>query len=124
MVLKNSNHPMQGEIWLFDPDPIRGNEIGKKIRPCLIISNDLWNKNRSGLVIVIPLTRVDKEILTHIKMTPPEGGLNVESFVMCEQIRSISRERLIKKMGQVTQHQTLESIESWIHDLIKIGISS
>lgn len=49
MALKNTEAQLkQGDIWLFDPDP----KIGKKIRPCLIVSHDEWNKIRSGLVIV------------------------------------------------------------------------
>ena len=91
------NNPLQGEIWLFDPDPTIGNEIGKKIRPCLIVSNNNWNKIRTGLVIIIPLTSVKKQISTHVQLDPPEGGLTVQSFALCEQIRSISKERLKKR---------------------------
>jgi mRNA interferase MazF len=68
-------HPLQGDIWLFDPDPIKGNEIGKKVRPAVIISNDQWNKIRSGLVILVPMTSVYKGISTHIQIDPPDGGL-------------------------------------------------
>jgi mRNA interferase MazF len=50
MVLKKNN-PLQGEIWLFDPDPVKGNEIGKKVRPALVVSNNLMNEGASGLVI-------------------------------------------------------------------------
>lgn len=113
----NDISPLQGEVWLFDPDPIKGNEVGKKIRPCLIISADQWNRIRSGLVIVIPLTSVNKTIATHVKIDPPEGGLTLPSFVMCEQIRSISRERLVKKLGTVRSKTLLQQIRRWILDL-------
>lgn len=121
MVLKNSDSPLQGEIWLFDPDPIKGNEIGKKVRPCLIISNNHWNKTRSGLVIVIPITSVDKGISTHIKIIPPEGGVTLPSFAMCEQVRSISRERLVKRMGKLRDQNILEKVRGWLLDLTRIG---
>ena len=111
--------PRQGEIWLFDPDPIKGNEIGKKIRPCLVISNNVWNKIPTGLVIVVPLTSVKKGISTHVAVIPPEGGLTKESYALCEQIRSISKERLIKKTGMISK-QTLKEIHSWITDLISL----
>lgn len=114
------NQPLQGEVWLFDPDPIKGNEIGKKVRPAVIISNDHWNKIRSGLVIIIPLTSVKKGISTHIQIDPPEGGVSVSSFAMCEQIRSISRERLIKKLGKISSKALLKKIRSWILDLTSI----
>lgn len=114
------NQPLQGEIWLFDPDPIKGNEIGKKVRPVVIISNDHWNKIRSGLVIIVPLTSVNKGISTHIQIDPPEGGVSISSFAMCEQIRSISRERLIKKLGKISSKALLKKIRSWILDLTNI----
>lgn len=108
MVLKMSN-PLQGEIWLFDPDPIKGNEIGKKVRPCLIISNNNWNKVRTGLVIIIPITSAKKDVLTHVRIAPPEGGLQVESFALCEHIRSISRDRLVKRLGYIKSGRREES---------------
>lgn len=109
--------PLQCEIWLFDPDPTKGNEIGKKVRPCLIISNNHWNRIRTGLAIVIPLTSVDRGISTHVRIDPPEGGLSLASFAMCEQMRSISRERLIKKIGQVNSKKIIAQIREWILDL-------
>lgn len=120
MDLKNTKGWIkQGEIWLFDPDPIKGNEIGQKIRPCLIISNSIWNKIPTGLIIIVPLTSVKKEISTHVQITPPEGGLKVESYALCEQIRTISRERLVKRTGSVSK-KTLKQVYSWITDLISL----
>ncbi len=113
------NNPLQGEIWLFDPDPTLGNEIGKKIRPCLIVSNNNWNKIRTGLVIIIPLTSIKKQISTHVQIDPPEGGLTVQSFALCEQIRSISKERLKKRVGKVKTHSILNEIRTWILDLTR-----
>ncbi len=117
MVLTKIN-PQQGEIWLFDPDPVKGTEIGKKIRPALIISCDELNSGRSGLVIAIPLTSKYKGIASHVKLEPPEGGVSVQSFVVCEQIRSITKERLIKRMGKIKNPSILREIHSWIMDLI------
>lgn len=115
----NKLHPKQGEIWLFDPEPTKGNEIGKKIRPCLILSNNVWNKIPTGLAIIVPLTSVKKQISTHIEIIPPEGGLTNVSYVLCEQVRSISRDRLIKKIGIVSK-KTLNEVFSWIIDIISL----
>ena len=112
--------PKQGEIWLFDPDPTKGREIGKKVRPALIISSDSFNKGSSGLVIIIPMTSKDKKIFSHIRFDPPEGGVKVTSFAACEHIRSITKERLIKKMGTVKNIMKLIEVQSWIKDLIWI----
>lgn len=119
MVLK-MNNPLQGEVWLFDPDPIIGNKIGKKIRPCLIISSNSWNKIRSGLVIIIPMTSIAKDILTHVRIDPPEGGLSTVSYALCEQIRSISKERLSKRLGLVKSGSIMNEVRTWILDLTRI----
>jgi len=76
MALMKSN-PLQGEIWLFDPDPVKGNEIGKKVRPALVVSNNLMNRGPSGLIIVVPITSKDKRIPSHIRINPPQGGFKL-----------------------------------------------
>lgn len=119
MASKKSN-PLQGEIWLFDPDPVKGNEIGKKVRPAFVVSNNLLNKGPSGLVIVVPITSKDKRIPSHIRIDPPQGGVKVPSFAICEQIRSISKSRLVKKLGKVQSTTVLKEISSWLSDLLWI----
>jgi mRNA interferase MazF len=114
------NKALQGEVWLFDPDPTKGTEIGKKIRPGVIISNDFMNQGPSDLVFIIPLTSVSKGIASHIPIKPPEGGLTVLSFALCEQMRCISTQRLIKKLGTISSKKILREMQQWIHDLIHI----
>jgi mRNA-degrading endonuclease toxin of MazEF toxin-antitoxin module len=63
--------PLQGEIWLFDPDPVKGNEIGKKIRLGVVISHSAMNTGPSGLLFIVPLTSIDKGIESHIRIDPP-----------------------------------------------------
>lgn len=111
-------YPEQGEIWLFDPDPVRGSELGKKVRPALIISCNDLNEGPSGLAIIIPITSENKQIASHVKLAPPEGGLTVTSYAVCEQIRSVSKERLVKKLGRIDDKSVLKEIHSWIMDLI------
>ena len=114
------NSPLQAEIWLFDPDPVKGREIGKKVRPALIVSCNLLNKGPSGLVIVVPITSKDKKIPSHIRIEPSQGGVKLPSFAMCEQIRSISKNRLIKKLGRVSSVTILKEVSSWLTDLLWI----
>lgn len=109
---------LRGEIWLYDPDPIMGKEIGKKIRPGIIISNDALNKGPAGLVLIIPLTSVYKGISSHVHIDPSECGLRQQSFALCEQIRAISKQRLIKIIGKVKSKKTMEEIREWVCDLI------
>jgi mRNA interferase MazF len=116
MALKTNNF-VQGDIWLFNPDPTTGNEVGKKNRPGLIISCNAFNRGKSGLVIVVPLTSKQKGVLTHVQIDPPEGGLLKTSYCMCEHVRSISVERLIKKIGIVRSFKILHEVREWISDL-------
>lgn len=116
----NRTNPKQGEIWLFDPDPTKGREIGKKVRPALIISSDSFNQGLSELVIIVPMTSKDRGIFSHIRFDPPEGGIKIPSFAICEQVRSISKNRLIKKVGSVKNIMKLIEVQSWINDLIMI----
>jgi mRNA interferase MazF len=93
----------QGEIWLVDLDPTVGAEMNKT-RPALII-----NDNRVGklpLKIIIPITGWKE----HYSIAPwmikiehgAENGLAKISSLDCFQIRSVSQERLIEKIGKVT----------------------
>lgn len=116
-----NNIPQQGEVWLFDPDPIKGNEIGTKIRPGIILSHDLMNKSSASLVFIIPLTSVHKGIVSHILIEPPEGGLSTKSYAVCEQLRSISKMRLVKKIGKIKSKKILHEIRNWILDLTFIN---
>lgn len=118
MVLKKSN-PLQGEIWLFDPDPVKGSEIGKHIRPCIILSCNSYNKGLSGLVLIVPLTSKDKNIPLRVRIDPSNGGLDKVSFCLCDQVRAISKDRLIKRIGLVGK-EILFQIQSWINDLLWI----
>jgi mRNA interferase MazF len=76
--------PSRGEIWLADLGAGRGHEQTGP-RPSLVVSDDTFNTNPAGLVMVVPLTSKiskSKNIPTHIPVTPPEGGLKTPSVVL------------------------------------------
>ncbi len=81
--------PDRGDIWLVDLNPTLGREQ-RGVRPCLVVSTDLFNHGLAELIIALPITSKDKRIPSHVAIAPPEGGLKVRSFVKCEDIRSIS----------------------------------
>lgn len=91
----------RGEVWLANLNPVKGHEQAGK-RPCLVISVDLFNQGASGLVVVLPITSKEKGIPFHVELNPPEGGLRVRSFIKCEDVRSISVERLEDRWGIVS----------------------
>lgn len=111
---------LRGDVWLFDPEPTRGKEIGKKLRPGIIISNDTFNNGPAGLVIIIPLTTKEKGIPCHIPIFPKDGGVKEHCFAMCEQIRCISKERLVSKWGPMRNPSTMRRIGEWVGSLLSL----
>jgi mRNA interferase MazF len=110
--------PARGEIWMCNFDPIRGHEQAGS-RPALILSADLFNQSPADLVIVIPLTSQPKQVRSHVPVEPPEAGLKRRSFIKCEDIRSVSKQRLGKRWGVVSA-QTLRAVEDRIRVLLQL----
>lgn len=106
----------RGEVWLVNLDPTQGREQAGT-RPALIISENLFNQGYAELVIIVPITSQNKGIRSHVKINKGEGGLNLESFVKCEDIRSVSKQRLIKKLGNLSK-PTIETVEEKLRFLI------
>ena len=100
--------PSRGEVWQADLSPTKGHET-RGTRPCLIVSVDPFNHGPAGLVVVLPITTRDKGIPLHVAVDPPEGGLTRRSFVKCEEPRSISKDRLTKRTGELAP-PTLEEV--------------
>jgi mRNA interferase MazF len=99
----------RGEIWLVSLDPTKGREQAG-IRPALVISVDQFNHGSAELVVVVPITSKAKGVPLHVEVRPPEGGLTMTSFVKCEDVRSISTSRLVRRLGKVS-NETVESVE-------------
>jgi mRNA interferase MazF len=99
--------PSRGDIWDLDLNPVKGREQAG-FRPALILSVDLFNAGPSELIVAVPLTCSDKKIRWHVPIKPPEGGVSALSFIKCEDLRSLSRDRLIRFRGRVSQATLLE----------------
>ncbi len=92
---------LRGDVWSVDLNPTIGREQAGK-RPALIVSADGFNKSQAELIVVLLITSRKKNIPLHVEVTPPEGGLNIISYIKCEDICSISKERLTEYMGTVS----------------------
>jgi mRNA interferase MazF len=110
--------PVRGEVWQVDLNPTRGREQQGR-RPALVVSTDRFNKGPAELVVVVPLTSVDKRIPLHVRIDPPEGGVKQRSFAKCEDIRSISKDRLIKRWGSVSP-ATIQDVEDRLRILLDL----
>ena len=101
--------PKRGEVYIVNFDPTVGAEI-QKTRPALILQNDIANRY-SSITIVAALTSQRGERLypTEVLIQRPEGGLEYDSVVLLNQIRTIDKVRLIKRMGSIGQ-ETIERV--------------
>lgn len=63
------------------------------------MSVDQLNRSPLGLSLAVPLTRTDFSNALHLKIEPPEGGLEERSFAMPEQLRELSHERVTRRLG-------------------------
>ena len=106
--------PMRGQIWLADLAIGRGHEqLGQ--RPVLVVSDDAFNAGLAGLVMTVPLTSKvakSKNIPAHIRVDPPEAGLKTPSVSLCDQVRTISNDRLGKALWGTISAVTLVEVEN------------
>jgi len=93
----------QGEVWLVDLEPTIGAEMNK-IRPVLIINDNELGK--LPLKVIVPITGWKEHYNIApwmVKIEPNEiNGLSKVSSMDCFQIRSVSQDRLVKKIGRIT----------------------
>ena len=90
----------RGEIYLCSFDPTVGHEI-KKTRPALVIQNDVGNRY-SPLTIVAAITSAVFEVPYPVEVVidPTSGnGLEVRSSIRLDQIRTVDRQRLVRRLG-------------------------
>jgi mRNA interferase MazF len=92
----------RGEVWLVDLNPVRGHEQAGR-RPALVVSADDFNRGAAGLVIIVPMTTRERGIPLHVSVDPPEGGIKRRSFIKCEDVRSVSEQRLVRRFGVVSR---------------------
>ena len=99
------------ELWLVDlPKADDNTHVQYGVRPAIVISNDAANEN-SPVVSVIPLTsnRKKGQLPTHVFISNP--GLTCSSIALCEQIQSLDKGRMLKKLGQITNPFTIRAVE-------------
>jgi mRNA interferase MazF len=112
-------HPRRGDVYLVNFDPTIGAEI-RKTRPAIILQNDIANRH-SPITIVAAVTSQFEEPLypTEVLIKTPEGGLSVDSVALLNQIRSIDKRRLVKRLG-IMKPETMALVERAIQ--ISLGM--
>jgi Growth inhibitor len=113
---------VRGEVWLTDLEAGRKAEQSR-VRLALVISATEMNATASGLITVLPVTTRELHIPAHIKLEPPEGGVLKTSFIVCDNIHTIARDRLSKKLG-VISYATMQRVESMLSMILGFSLSS
>jgi mRNA interferase MazF len=105
----------QGEIWMSDLNPVIGSEQAGR-RPVVILSGNLMNKFLQ-VVITAPLTSKIKNYQGNPILKPStSNGLKLESELMVFHIRSISKVRLIEKIGEISKEE-LQTALATLNDI-------
>lgn len=95
---------IRSDIFWANLEPIKGSEQGG-IRPVLIIQNDVFNIY-SPTTIIAPITskKPSKKYLTSIFVSKKDSGLDQDSTILLNQIRTIDKSRIIKKVGSLNSY--------------------
>ena len=112
--------PRRGDIYIVRFDPTQGSEISKT-RPALILQNDIGNQF-SPITIVAGITsKIDgRRYPVQVFIKAPEGGLDSNSIIQLDQIRTVDKQRLVQRLGTV-QPETMLKVEQAI--MISLGIA-
>jgi len=93
--------PHRGEVYLVSFDPTIGAEI-RKTRPALVIQNDMANRWSPVTIVAAISSRSEERVYqTKVPLDPPEGKLDNPSVVLLNQIRTVDRRRLVRRLGRL-----------------------
>ena len=91
----------RGDIYYADLSPVIGSEQGG-VRPVLVVQNDIGNKYSPTVIAAAITSQINKAKLpTHIEINALEYGLQKDSVILLEQIRTIDKKRLREKIGHL-----------------------
>jgi mRNA interferase MazF len=100
---------LRGDVFWADLDPTRGNEQQGR-RPVLILSHDIFNA-RSGTVIAVALTSQPQKAPFPLTLELASKALPKKSWVKISQIRTLSTERLVKKICRIEPEELAQVVE-------------
>lgn len=95
----------RGDIYYADLSPVVGSEQGG-VRPVLIVQNDIGNKYSPTVIAAAITSQINKaKMPTHIEISAQDFGLNKDSVILLEQVRTIDKRRLREKIGHLGEKQ-------------------
>jgi mRNA interferase MazF len=106
----------QGELWFANLNPVNGSEKSG-MRPVVIISGNLLNTHLNT-VICCPLTTKIKDYKGDVVLQPTEqNGLTTTSEILTHHIRSISKDRLAKRIGKIEEND-VQLIKKYLNEIM------
>jgi len=92
--------PHRGDLYLVEFDPARSHEI-QKTRPALVIQNDIGNQHSQVTIVAAITSKLSATPYpVEVVVAPDKGnGLSVPSAILLGQIRSVDRERFVRRLG-------------------------
>ncbi len=101
----------RGDIFYANLSPVVGSEQGG-VRPVLVVQNNVGNKYSPTVIVAAITSKINKAKLpTHIELNAHTYGLERDSVVLLEQIRTLDKARLLEKIGN-TDSKTLQEIDN------------
>ena len=111
--MSNPQLVKRGDVWLINLDPTLGAEI-KKTRPAVVISSD--GVGKLPLKVIVPVTEWDEAFAAsrwHVRLDPSKtNGLSKMSAADAFQIRSLSLQRFVKRLGALNAVQLEEAAQA------------
>ncbi|HEX2946781.1 MAG TPA: type II toxin-antitoxin system PemK/MazF family toxin [Clostridia bacterium] len=110
----------RGDIFYADLSPVIGSEQGG-VRPVLVVQNDVGNKYSPTIIAAAITSQINKAKLpTHIEINAQDYGLQKDSVILLEQIRTIDKKRLREKIGHLDE-ELMEKVNEALS--ISFGLS-
>jgi len=108
---------LRGDIYWANLDPSKGHEQGR-LRPVLVLSHEVFNE-RSGTVIAVAITSHEQRAGFPLTLELSASGLPKRSWVKISQVRTLSVERLGKKLGRA-EPEVVEQIVAGLNEIVGV----
>jgi mRNA interferase MazF len=106
---------LRGDIRWADLNPVRGHEQAGH-RPVLVLSHDVFN-DRSGTVIAVAMTSQEPRAGFPLTLESAATGLTKKSWVKISQVRTLSTDRIGKRIGRASNDEIAKVVEG-LNELI------
>lgn len=110
----------RGELYYADLSPVVGSEQGG-VRPILVVQNDIGNKYSPTVIVAAITSQLNKAKLpTHIAIHAGSCGLQKNSVVLLEQLRTLDKRRLKEKIGEIEDKSLIDQVNTAL--LVSLGV--